>query len=133
MTKHDQTKKIEFKNAFFNVVLMIMIAIVFVSGYTYFLQKAYNESTLENTFNENVSRTEAIQSTVLNVVNEDDFENLDVYSGRYQELQYHLQEFKEMNLAKEFFLVKKMKMVNLYMLRMVAIKIVLIIEDREIV
>ena len=108
MTKHEQVKKkIEFKNTFFNVVLMIMISIVFVSGYTYFLQKAYNESTLENTFNENVSRTEAIQSTVLNIVNEDDFEDLDVYSGRYQELQYHLQEFKEMNLAEEFFLVKK--------------------------
>ena len=108
MAKHERVKeKIIFKNTFFNVALMIMIAIVFVSGYTFVLQKAYNESTLENTFNENVNRAEAIQSIVLNVVKEDDFKNLDVYSGRFQELQYHLHKFKEMNSAEEFYLVKK--------------------------
>lgn len=48
---------------------MIMIAIVFVSGYTFVLQRAYNESTLENTFNENVSRAEAIQSIVIKCCN----------------------------------------------------------------
>ncbi len=108
MEKHEQGKrKIEYKNTFFNVTLMIMIAIVFVSIYTSVLQKAYNESTLENTFNENVERTDAIQEIVTRILKEDDFTNLDAYSGRFQELQYHLHEFKEMNSAEEFYLVKK--------------------------
>ncbi len=98
-------KKPKFKNKFFNAMLIVMVAVIFVSGYTFVLQKEYNESTLENAFNENISRTDAMYEVVLEVIGEDDLANVD--SSTYEHVQNHFHELKKVNSTDSFFLAKK--------------------------
>lgn len=98
-------KKPKFKNKFFNAMLIVMVAVVFVSGYTFVLQKEYNESTLENAFNENISRTDAMYEVVLEVIGVDDLANVD--SSTYEHVQNHFYELKRVNSTDSFFLAKK--------------------------
>ncbi len=98
-------KKPKFKNKFFNAMLIVMVAVVFVSGYTFVLQKEYNESTLENVFNENINRTDAMYEVALDVIGDNDLVDMDSLS--YERIQNHFCELKKVNSTDSFFIAKK--------------------------
>ena len=100
-----QEKKPKIKNKFFNVMLIILVAVVFVSAYTFVLQKEYNESTLESVFNENINRTDAIYEVVLEIVGQEDLNQ--IADENYHQLQSHFYELKKGNSTDSFFLAKK--------------------------
>lgn len=45
------------RRSIYNLVLIVVVGVLFVTGYTYILQKMYNDSILDNAIAEDSSRT----------------------------------------------------------------------------
>ena len=48
------------RRSIYNLVLIVVVGVLFVTGYTYILQKMYNDSILDNAIAEDSSRTDAM-------------------------------------------------------------------------
>lgn len=104
-------RKSAFYNKFYNGILIILIASLFVSAYTFVLQKTTNKNTLNNIIKENSKRTDAMYKGVQKFLTEEDFSQInnkyDMKSEKYVKLQEHLNEIRSMNSAKYFYTAKK--------------------------
>lgn len=98
-------------NKFYNIMLIILLAILFVSAYTFVLQKITNETTLSNTIEENSRRTDAMYEGVQRFLKREDFSEIndmsDMDSELYITLQRHLNEIRSMNSTRYFYTAKK--------------------------
>ena len=53
------------RRSIYNLVLIVVVGVLFVTGYTYILQKMYNDSILDNAIAEDSSRTDAMHKGCL--------------------------------------------------------------------
>ena len=101
----------KYNNKIYNFGFIVLLALLFVSGYTYILQRMYSESILENTISENSSRTDAMYESVENALNKDDFTKINTKSDMdtkvYKDLQSRLNEYRNMNSARYFYTAKR--------------------------
>ena len=111
MSKDTIKRKPVFYNKFYNGMLIILVAILFVSVYTFILQKITNENTLNNTIEENSKRTDAMYEGVQKFLTKEDFSQIndksDMKSEQYVKLQAHLNEIRSMNSTRYFYTAKK--------------------------
>ena len=63
------------RRSIYNLVLIGVVGVLFVTGYTYILQKMYNDndSILDNAIAEDSSRTDAMHKGVSNALTREDF------------------------------------------------------------
>ena len=61
------------RRSIYNLVLIVVVGVLFVTGYTYILQKMYNDSILDNAIAEDSSRTDAMHKGVSNALTREDF------------------------------------------------------------
>lgn len=92
-------------------MLIILLASLFVSAYTFILQKLTYETTLNNTVEENSRRTDAMYEGVQEFLTKEDFSEIndksDMDSEQYVELQRHLNEIRSMNSTRYFYTAKR--------------------------
>ena len=107
----DGVKTKKYYNKVNNLILIILLALLFVSGYTYILQRMYSESILQNTVSENIARTDAMYNSVENALTEDDFTKInaksDMDTEMYKDLQSRLKDYRNMNSARYFYTAKR--------------------------
>ena len=108
--QYNKTKHI-FSNRFYNGMLIVLLASLFVSVYTFILQKTTNENTLNNTIEENSRRTDAMYEGVQKFLIKEDFSEIndksDMESEQYVTLQGHLNEIRSMNSTRYFYTAKR--------------------------
>lgn len=96
---------------FNNAMLIVLLAILFVSAYTFVLQKITNDTTLSNTIKENSRRTDAMYQGVQGFLTREDFSEIndvsDMESELYITLQKHLNEIRSMNSTRYFYTAKR--------------------------
>ena len=82
------------RRSIYNLVLIVVVGVLFVTGYTYILQKMYNDSILDNAIAEDSSRTDAMHKGVSNALTREDFTEIntvdDMNTERYKLLQTYL-------------------------------------------
>ncbi len=107
----EKKKKHKYYGRFYNAMLIILLASLFVSAYTFILQKVTNETTLNNTIEENSRRTDAMYEGVQEFLTKEDFSEIndrsDMDSEQYIELQSHLNEIRRMNSTRYFYTAKR--------------------------
>ena len=108
----DTTKrKHGMNNKFYNAMLIVLLACLFVAAYTFILQKTTNENTLQNAIEENSKRTDAMYEGVQNFLKKEDFSEIndksDMTSELYVALQLHLNEIRSMNSTRYFYTAKR--------------------------
>ena len=98
-------------NKFYNGMLIVLLSVLAVSVYTFILQKMANENTLNNTIEENCSRTDAMYEGVQKFLTKEDFSEIndrsDMESELYMTLQEHLNEIRSMNSTRYFYTAKR--------------------------
>ena len=98
-------------NKFYNAMLIVLLAFLFVSAYTFILQRTTNENTLKNAIEENSKRTDAMYEGVQKFLKREDFSEIndksDMTSELYVALQQHLNEIRSMNSARYFYTAKR--------------------------
>ena len=96
---------------FNNAMLIVLLSILFVSAYTFVLQKITNDTTLSNTIEENSRRTDAMYEGVQGFLTREDFSEIndvsDMESELYITLQKHLNEIRSMNSTRYFYTAKR--------------------------
>ena len=111
MADNTTKRKHIFNNNAYNGMLIILLAILFVSVYTFILQKTTNENTLNNTIEENSRRTDAMYEGVQKFLTKEDFSEInnrsDMESEQYVTLQEHLNEIRSMNSTRYFYTAKR--------------------------
>ncbi len=108
----DKTKRTPvYYSKFNNAMLIVLLSILFVSAYTFVLQKITNETTLSNTNEENSRRTDAMYEGVQEFLTREDFSEIndtsDMDSELYITLQRHLNEIRRMNSTRYFYTAKR--------------------------
>lgn len=108
----DETKETPvYYNKFYNSMLIVLLAILFVSAYTFVLQKMANETTLNNAIEESSRRTDAMYEGVQKFLTREDFSEIndawDMDSEQYITLQKHLNEIRSMNSTRYFCTAKR--------------------------
>ncbi len=98
-------------NKFYNGMLIVLLSSLFVSAYTFILQKMTNENTLNNAIEENSRRTDAMYEGVQKFLIKEDFSEInnrsDMESEQYRTLQEHLNEIRSMNSTRYFYTAKR--------------------------
>ena len=101
----------KYNNRIYNFGLIVLLVLLFVSGYTYILQRMYSESILENTISENSARTDAMYESVENALNKENFTKINTKSDMdtkvYKDLQSRLNEYRNMNSTRYFYTAKR--------------------------
>lgn len=107
----DTKRKHIFYNKVYNGILIILLAILSVSVYTFILQKEANENTLNHAIEENSRRTDAMYEGVQKFLTKEDFSGIndrsDMESEQYVTLQEHLNEIRSMNSTRYFYTAKR--------------------------
>ncbi len=92
-------------------IVVILIALMAISAYTFVLQKIYNRNVIENAVEENIRRTDAMHKGVSDILTRADFTGIngreDMSTDRYRNLQGHLNEIRSMNATRYFYTVKR--------------------------
>ena len=95
----------------YNLVLIVVVGVLFVAGYTCILQKMYNDSILDNAISENSSRTDAMHKGVSDALTREDFTAIntvdDMNTERYKSLQTYLNQIRNMNSTRYFYTAKR--------------------------
>ena len=95
----------------YSFMLLALLALLALSAYTTILQGMYNDSILENTVQENIRRTDAMQESIDSRLTRADFSEIntreDMDSERYLAMQQHMNEILSMNATMDFFTVKR--------------------------
>lgn len=99
------------RRSIYNLVLIVVVGVLFVTGYTYILQKMYNDSILDNAIAEDSSRTDAMHKGVSNALTREDFTEIntvdDMNTERYKSLQTYLNQIRNMNSTRYFYTAKR--------------------------
>ena len=106
----EEPKKRTFRHSIYNFVLIALTSLLFVSAYTFVLQKMHGDSILENAVKENSASTDAMQKGVSGFLTREDFSEInvveDMNSEHYQTLQNRLNQIRSMNSTRYFYTAK---------------------------
>ena len=96
---------------FYNAMLIVLLSLLFVSAYTFVLQRTMNKNTLDNAIEENSQRTDAMYEGVQKFLTKEDFSEIndsaDMESEHYKTLQSRLNEIRSMNSTRYFYTAKR--------------------------
>ena len=94
-----------------NLVLLFLIVVLILFGYTYVLQKNYADSTLNAAVERNIRCADAIHVLVSNKFEREDFTTInsvaDMELSRYKELQASLNELRTLNSTRYLYTASK--------------------------
>lgn len=94
-----------------NVTALLLCTVLFISVYTYILQRNNSSYTLEAAVERNSECADAIHRMVNNLLTRDDFTDIndieDMQSERYQELQLYLNELRTLNSTRYLYTAKR--------------------------
>ncbi len=111
MFEYPVEKKKRSRYKIYNFALIILASLLFVSAYTFILQKMHGDSILENAVSENSARTDAMQRGVSDYLTRDDFTEIntieDMDSEHYKNLQTYLNQIRNMNSTRYFYTAKR--------------------------
>lgn len=95
----------------YSLVLIVLASVLFISGYTFVLQKMHSDSILENAVEQNSARTDAMQTGVSGFITREDFTEInsmdDMDTELYQTLQRRLNQIRTMNNTRYFYTAKR--------------------------
>ena len=95
----------------FEVLMMLLIITLFVSVYTFVLQRDYSKATMEAAVAWDKQCADAIHKMVSNIFTKEDFETIvsrkDMSSARYQELQEQLNKLRSLNSTRYLYTAKR--------------------------
>lgn len=95
----------------YTLVFIILISVLFISGYTFVLQKMHSDSILENAVEQNSARTDAMQTGVSGFITRADFTEInsveDMDTELYKKLQTRLNQIRSMNSTRYFYTAKR--------------------------
>lgn len=104
-------KKKRTRYSVYNFFLIILTSLLFVSAYTFVLQKMHSDSILDNAVKENSTRTDAMQVGVSGFLTREDFTEIngieDMQSEHYKTLQVRLNQIRNMNSTRYFYTAKR--------------------------
>ena len=111
MNKKPDSQKKRDRYSTFGLIFIILVSVLFLSGYTFVLQKMHSDSILENAVEQNSSRTDAMQKGVSGFITREDFTDInsadDMESELYQTLQMRLNQIRNMNSTRYFYTAKR--------------------------
>ncbi len=111
MIKIPEEQKKHTRYSIYNFTLIVLVSLLFVSAYTFILQKMHSDSILENAVNENSARTDAMQRGVAEILTREDFTEIngiyDMSSEHYKLLQARLNQIRNMNSTRYFYTAKR--------------------------
>lgn len=85
----------------FDIFMVLLIVVFFVSLYTFILQRGYGQAALEDAVNRDIKCSDAIHRLVSDSFNEEDFSSMndisDMETERYKTLQKQLNELRSLN------------------------------------
>ena len=94
-----------------NFVLLFLVAVLFITLYTFILQKNYSSTTLEAEVERDITCSDAIHKLVSNKFTREDYTEInkveDMNSERYQELQKSLNEIRNLNSTRYLYTAKR--------------------------
>lgn len=99
------------RNSIYSLIFIVLISIMFISGYTYVLQKIHGDSIIENAVEQNSARTDAMQKGVSGFITREDFTDInsaeDMDTELYKTLQTNLNQIRSMNSTRYFYTAKR--------------------------
>ncbi len=94
----------------YSILVFLFIAILFLCGYTYALQKMENSSFLETHIGENKTRADQMYSLTQSLLTVEDYTEInsvdDMNKEPYSSLQAHLNQMKKLNNTSRFYTLK---------------------------
>lgn len=94
-----------------NFVLLFLVAVLFITLYTFILQKNYSSTTLEAEVERDITCSDAIHKLVSNKFTREDYTEIneveDMNSERYQALQKSLNEIRNLNSTRYLYTAKR--------------------------
>ena len=94
-----------------NVTVLLLCTVLFISIYTYILQKNNSNNTLEAAVERNSECADAIHRMINNLLTRDDFAEIDsledMQTERYQEVQSYLNELRTLNSTRYLYTAKR--------------------------
>lgn len=95
----------------YSLILIVLASVLFISGYTFVLQKMHGDSILENAVEQNSARTDAMQKGVSGFITREDFTEIntveDMDTELYKRLQLRLNQIRGMNSTRYFYTAKR--------------------------
>lgn len=95
----------------YTLVFIVFASILFISAYTFILQKMHGDSILENAVSQNSARTDAMQKGVSGFITREDFTDInsveDMDTELYKSLQSRLNQIRNMNSTRYFYTAKR--------------------------
>lgn len=95
----------------YTLVFIVLASILFISAYTFILQKMHGDSILENAVSQNSARTDAMQKGVSGFITREDFTDInsveDMDTELYKSLQSRLNQIRNMNSTRYFYTAKR--------------------------
>lgn len=111
MEKEKYKYKYRKKSHYFNVLLLFLMAVFFITIYTLILQKNYSSNTLEAEVDRDIACSDAIHKLVSDKFTREDFTQIntteDMSSRRYKELQASLNEIRSLNSTRYLYTAKR--------------------------
>lgn len=99
------------RNSIYSLIFIVLISVMFISGYTYVLQKIHGDSIIENAVEQNSARTDAMQKGVSGFITREDFTDInsaeDMDTELYKTLQTNLNQIRSMNSTRYFYTAKR--------------------------
>ena len=94
-----------------NTFLLFLLAILFITIYTFILQKNYRDNTLEAAVDRNIDCSDSIHKLISNKLTREDFTKIsaieDMKTERYIELQTQLNELRSLNATRYLYTAKR--------------------------
>ena len=95
----------------YTLVFIVLASILFISAYTFILQKMHGDSILDNAVSQNSARTDAMQKGVSGFITREDFTDInsveDMDTELYKSLQTRLNQIRNMNFTRYFYTAKR--------------------------
>ena len=95
----------------YTLVFIVLASILFISAYTFILQKMHGDSILDNAVSQNSARTDAMQKGVSGFITREDFTDInsveDMDTELYKSLQTRLNQIRNMNSTRYFYTAKR--------------------------
>lgn len=99
------------RSSIYTLIFIVLASVLFISVYTFVLQKIQGDSILENAVEQNSTRTDAMQKGVSGFITRADFTDInsveDMDSELYTTLQARLNQIRSMNSTRYFYTAKR--------------------------
>ena len=90
---------------------IVLLILLFISAYTYILQRSYRDNTLEAAVDRDITCSDAVHQVLSNKLQRDDFTQIntveDMQTAHYQMLQAQLNEVRSMNSTRYLYTAKR--------------------------